>query len=426
MQDVLAVVILDDDPEPLRVPVRLLVPLEVGGQRKVNLERRPRDGLHVRAQLDARELVHELVNRLAHLGETNQLANLLAGQVVVPLPRQVLAFHLGQDVRGDALELAQRRLRAPRAPRRHLAQRQRLIRERRPPPLEHNLEDTPQDAPGALSDVHHVRHQREPLELHPADVRLEQDVDLRRRLLDALLDRDRHALGELRELQLLLLAHGDVLELLRQREQPAQLDVAHGRFQVLVERLHRAVRDVVVARDLPQIRRLQSAAPAVVPAQSGFIQTRGGGVHQIGATLFERGVLLQRVHPDAVQVGVAQHAHVEVGVPQPRHGFARARHRPENNLRVERVREVSNELRLDRQLLVEQRQVVLQLAVLRDDDALAEGVELRPAGAAHHLHHVLETQLVPPPFFGVIHLRSLDDHSVRGQVHAPRQRRRAH
>ena len=98
--------------------------------------------------------------------------------------------------------------------------------------------------------------------------------------------------------------------------------------------------------------------------------------------------------------------------------------RTENNFGVQSVGELLDELRFDGELLVEQRQVVLQLGVLRDDDTFAERVKLRPTRTAHHLHDVLETKLVPTTLFGVVHLRALDDHGVRGQVDPPRERRR--
>ena len=68
------------------------------------------DGLDVGAQLQARELVHEAVQGLAHLGQADELAQLLRAQVVVALPGQLLLLDALQDLLGDALELPQRRL----------------------------------------------------------------------------------------------------------------------------------------------------------------------------------------------------------------------------------------------------------------------------------------------------------------------------
>ena len=380
----------------------------------------------MRAELEARKLVDKLVNRLAHLGEANQLTNLLRREVVVSLPRQILALNLDEDIVRNTLELTQRRLAAPRPPRRHLAQRQSLIRELRPTALENNLKDAPQDAPRRLRDVHHVSHEREAFELHAADVSLKQDVDLRGGLLDGFLHRDRDALGQFGEFQLLLLPHGDVLELLGEGKQAAQLDVSHRGLEVLVERFYGPVADVVVARDAAQVGGLHVATAPVVSAQARLVQLRRGGVDQIRAAHLQRGIILQRIDADSVQVGVPEHADVEVGVTEPVHRIPRVLHGAEDNLRVERIREVFHKLGLNWKLLVEQRQVVLQLAVLGDDDTLAERIELRTTGTAHHLHHVLEAELVPSALLRVVHLRTLDDHGVRRKVHTPRQGRGAH
>ena len=87
VQNRLAVVVLHEDPKGLHAAVQLVVPLEVRRDGEVHLKHGARDGLHRRRQLQPWELMHEAVDGLAHLGETNQLANLLAGEVVVALPR---------------------------------------------------------------------------------------------------------------------------------------------------------------------------------------------------------------------------------------------------------------------------------------------------------------------------------------------------
>lgn len=68
------------------------------------------DGLHVGRQFQAGELMDEAVERLAQLGYSNELPQLLGCEVVVTLPSQVLLLHAAQDLCGDALELPQRRL----------------------------------------------------------------------------------------------------------------------------------------------------------------------------------------------------------------------------------------------------------------------------------------------------------------------------
>ena len=60
----------------------------------------------------------------------------------------------------------------------------------------------------------------------------------------------------------------------------------------------------------------------------------------------------------------------------------------QNEFRVEDVSQLGHHLGLDRQLLVEQRQVVLQLGVVGDEDPLAFGVVLRPTRTTQHLEDV--------------------------------------
>mmetsp|Transcript_111441 Transcript_111441/g.322179 ORF Transcript_111441/g.322179 Transcript_111441/m.322179 type:complete len:216 (-) Transcript_111441:121-768(-) len=46
-------------------------------------------------------------------------------------------------------------------------------------------------------------------------------------------------------------------------------------------------------------------------------------------------------------------------------------------------------------------------------------IKLRPAGSAHHLHHVHGGQLVPRTLLRIVDLCALDDHGVGRQVHPP-------
>mmetsp|Transcript_45500 Transcript_45500/g.131780 ORF Transcript_45500/g.131780 Transcript_45500/m.131780 type:complete len:398 (+) Transcript_45500:1843-3036(+) len=78
VEDLLAVDVLHEDPEWLRAPVHTGVPLEIGSDRQLHHEAGARDGLHVGAQVQLRELVHQLVDGLAHLREPDELTNLCA------------------------------------------------------------------------------------------------------------------------------------------------------------------------------------------------------------------------------------------------------------------------------------------------------------------------------------------------------------
>mmetsp|Transcript_6109 Transcript_6109/g.13307 ORF Transcript_6109/g.13307 Transcript_6109/m.13307 type:complete len:274 (+) Transcript_6109:2928-3749(+) len=207
VQNVLLVDVLDEYVEGLGRAVDLGLELEVGRDRELNAQDGARDGLHVRGKLEPRELVNEAVDRLAHLGEADQLANLLRLKVVEALPRKVLSLDLLDNVLGDALELAQRRLREPHAPVDHLAKVEDALGETRPPALQHDLVDATHQPRGALRDVRHVGEEREAVELELRDVGLQQHVRLCRRLVNSLLHRDGHALDQAHQLLLLLLAH---------------------------------------------------------------------------------------------------------------------------------------------------------------------------------------------------------------------------
>ena len=93
-----------------------------------------------------------------------------------------------------------------------------------------------------------------------------------------------------------------------------------------------------------------------------------------------------------------------------------------DHLRIEIVGELRNELTLDRQLLIHQREIVLQLAVVGDDDALAEGVELWTTSAPEHLKYILTREFRPPTLLWVVDLRALDDNGVRRKVDTPSER----
>ena len=309
VQDGLLVAVLDEDPPGLHGAVAFVVPLEVGGHGEVHPQHAAGDGLHAGGQLEAGELVDELVEGLAHFGHPDQLPDLLAAQVPPPLPRQVLALHLEHDVQGHPLELAQRRLGRPQPALGHLAEGEGLLRHPRPTPAQRNLEQAAQQAARRLGDVHHVCRQGEAVQLEARDVGLQQDVDLGRRLVQGLLDGDGHPLQQAGQLHLLLLPHRHVLELLRHGKQAAELNLPVVGLHVAVERRHGAVGHVVVARDAPQVGDGQRAAAAVVAEEASLVELQGGGVHQVRPPPLQPGVRLHRVRPDAVQHRVAEHAH---------------------------------------------------------------------------------------------------------------------
>lgn len=64
----------------------------------------------------------------------------------------------------------------------HLAEVERLLRERRPAPLKGYLEESTAETSRRLLDVGHVRDQGIPLKLELADVRLKESVHLKEAL----------------------------------------------------------------------------------------------------------------------------------------------------------------------------------------------------------------------------------------------------
>jgi hypothetical protein len=70
-----------------------------------------------------------------------------------------------------------------------------------PTSLETDLEHRSEDTTGRLSDVDHVGDEGEAIELELRNVGLKENVDLRRRVIDTFLDRDRYSLEELGEFE---------------------------------------------------------------------------------------------------------------------------------------------------------------------------------------------------------------------------------
>ena len=90
------------------------------------------------------------------------------------------------------------------------------------------------------------------------------------------------------------------------------------------------------------------------------------------------------------------------------------------------VRELVREGRLHRKGLVQKLFVKSLFGLVHHDHGDGAGVELGPTRPSHHLEHVRDWKIHVPTGLAVVKFRALDDHEVRGEVHAPRQRRRAH
>mmetsp|Transcript_117329 Transcript_117329/g.373812 ORF Transcript_117329/g.373812 Transcript_117329/m.373812 type:complete len:986 (+) Transcript_117329:1016-3973(+) len=300
VEDLLTVHILDEDPEGLGTAVHTRIPLEIWSDGELDHQARAGDRLHVGTQVQLRELMDKLMDSLTHLREADQLADLGTREIVVALPGEVLLLDLPQDVLGQTLEVTEGRLGAPHALVDHLAPVEGAQRQGGPTTAQADLEDRAHDAACRLLDVDHVRQEGETVQLELRDVRLQQHVHLGGRLVNASLDRNRHALHQLRHLDLLFLTHRDVLELVGQREETQQLDVGHHRLQVVVEGGDRGVLDVVVARNATQGRDLHLACALIVLDQVVLVQEHERAVHQVNAALLQKLVFFGLIGRDAV------------------------------------------------------------------------------------------------------------------------------
>lgn len=123
-----------------------------------------------------------------------------------------------------------------------------------------------------------------------------------------------------------------------------------------------------------------------------------------------------------IELGVSEHPDVQVGVSNPAHSLSDIADRTQDHLSAELVGELRDQLRLDGQLHVVHREIVLQLGVICDYYALSKCIVLRPSCSAHHLKNVLRAQLDPLSLLWAVDLRTFNDHCVSGQVNTPSER----
>ena len=76
---------------------------------------------------------------------------------------------------------------------------------------------------------------------------------------------------------------------------------------------------------------------------------------------------------------------VKISVSQPSDGVSNILDSSQDHFRVEHVGQLADKLRFDRKLLVQQRKVVLQLAVVSDQDTFSLSVVLGATSTSQHL-----------------------------------------
>jgi hypothetical protein len=99
----------------------------------------------------------KLVDDLAHLGELDDLSDLLGAHLIEVGPCELfLLLDFPQDLLRDAMVLTKGRHRCPLSPLHHLADVEEVLTHLRPPPLDAYLKETPKDATSTLSHINHV------------------------------------------------------------------------------------------------------------------------------------------------------------------------------------------------------------------------------------------------------------------------------
>ena len=112
---------------------------------------------------------------------------------------------------------------------------------------------------------------------------------------------------------------------------------------------------------------------------------------------------------EVVVGGVAREAAVEVGPREEVDAVLQALDGARDDLRVDVVVELLLQARLDREGLVEELAVERLLRLVDEDHRDALVVELRPAGAPHHLQHVGHREVDVALLLAVVELGALDD-----------------
>eukprot|EP00754_Rhynchopus_humris_P049346 Rhum_TRINITY_DN8342_c0_g1::Rhum_TRINITY_DN8342_c0_g1_i1::g.27448::m.27448 len=459
----LAVGVLDEDVPRLRAAVVLLRPPEVRDELDLHADDRGGDGRHLVADLHRREVLHELLHQRRVLVVADERSDRLHLHAREAGDRALVVLQTLADVVRQLTELDDLGLRLPRPPLDHLRQLQEDHDRARDLPLHRDLEQRAADPARVVRDVLHVVRQRERLARVAGNPRLDQRAHLHLSSADVLAVAGEqtcplllrlaleHAVvrTHLHQLLHLVLAHADLVELRRLRDEEKRLAVVvddgapleslstpppDGLVLDVEVRSHPAhVHGAVVVR-----RRV-----CLVPHHLRRVQALRRRRHQLHRGVAETRVLDEGVRLQAVRQGVLAHPDVEVGELQPLVSLFPRVDGAQHDLGVQVVCEVVLQLRLDGHTAAHRVDVVGQLVHGRHDDALAVVVvsrrrhhrvhlplraarELRTTRTSEDLAHVEDRDVRPATLGCVVHLRAVDDDRVRGKVDTPRERGRAH
>lgn len=124
------------------------LPLEIRSDGEFDFDDTSGDGLNVCLEFESRELMHEFVDDLAHLGELDDFSDLLRTHVIEVLPGELfLLLDLPENLLGDPVILSQGSHGTPLSPLDHLARVQQSLTQLGPLSLHRYFEETPEYSP---------------------------------------------------------------------------------------------------------------------------------------------------------------------------------------------------------------------------------------------------------------------------------------
>eukprot|EP00968_Pinguiococcus_pyrenoidosus_P002339 scaffold128_cov248-Pinguiococcus_pyrenoidosus.AAC.45 len=236
--------------------------------------------------------------------------------------------------------------------------------------------------------------------------------------------RERHGdvLRHPRESARVVQVRADALQFRRRRDNLEHAAQLRLRLDTGGEDLYAIVRNAVVRGDHAEV---QTDEVAVVFHRdaAALLQVSHGVLHQLGQVLADAFV---GGSGDAVVVWILGHTPIEQRPREPVHRVILALDDLVLNVRVQVVVHALVEVRLDRERVAQHLAQEVLLVRVGKDVSAALVVDVRPAGAAHHVQKIRHAVVHQPVASRVVLLRSHDADQVCTQLKIPRHRRRAH
>ncbi len=142
-------------------------------------------------------------------------------------------------------------------------------------------------------------------------------------------------------------------------------------------------------------------------------------MYQIDSPLDQQWILLLLLTGYSIVSWVPQHPYVQICVAQPNGSFSDIVYSTQYYLGVELVGQMLHHMAFNRDLGVEDAQIVPQLIIPCDYYALAAVVIFGTACPSHHLEDVLLGELYPFALLRGVHLGAFDDDCVGWEVDTP-------